>query len=178
MELTRRKIKKFTNEKIMEETNVIEYKIGDILKYYIKCDDKIQVNYGHLVIIVNKDIYKVSNINNNIIHKVDRKDVVKKIDDYLYFDSISSIYYLLFRFLIFQILMFLFYYLYTFHNKDFIIMGNIIIKNFNIFIKTIAKQLIIPKDNFNIFIKNATTQLIIHKDKIIKFFNKNGTIII
>ena len=178
MELTRRKIKKFTNEKIMEETNVIEYKIGDILKYYIKCGDKIQVNYGHLVIIVNKDIYKVSNINNNIIHKVDRKDVVKKIDDYLYFDSISSIYYLLFRFLILQIVMFSFYYLYTYHNKDLIIMGNIVINNFNIFIKTISKQLIISSNNFNIFIKNTTTQLIIHKDKIIKFFNKNGTIII
>ena len=35
MELTRRKIKKVTNEKIMEDTNVIEYKIGDILKFSI-----------------------------------------------------------------------------------------------------------------------------------------------
>ena len=57
-------------------------------------------------------------------------------------------------------------------------MGNIVINNFNIFIKTISKQLIISSNNFNIFIKNTTTQLIIHKDKIIKFFNKNGTIII
>ena len=192
MELTKRKIKKVNTEQIIKETNIIEYKVGDILKYYIKSGDKIEINYGHLVIIVNKDIYKVSNINNNII----RKDVVKKIDDYLYFDSISSIYYLLFRFLILQILMFSCYYLYTFHNKDFIIMGNIVIKNFNIFIESISKeliihknnfnifiknatkQLIIPKDNFNIFIKNATTQLIIYKDTIIKFFNKNETIII
>lgn len=178
MELTRRKIKKVTNEKIMEETNVIEYKIGDILKYYIKCGDKIQVNYGHLVTIVNRDIYKVSNIKNNIIHKVDRKDVVKKIDDSLYFDSISSIYNLLFHFLILQIVMFLCYYLYTFHNKDFIIMTN----NLNIFIKNAIPQLIIYKNivihNCNIFIKNASTQIIVHKDKIIKFFNKNETIII
>jgi len=196
MELTKRRIKKVNTEQIIQETNIIDYKVGDILKYYIKSGDKIEVNYGHLVTIINKDLYKVSNINNNIIQKVDRKDVVKKIDDYLYFDSISSIYYLLFRFLILQIVMFSCYYIYTFYNKDFIIMGNIAIKNFNIFIGSISKeliihkdnfnifiknatkQLIIPKDNFNIFIKNATTQLIIYKDTIIKFFNKNETIII
>jgi hypothetical protein len=170
MELTKRRIKKVNTEQIIPETNIIEYKVGDILKYYTKSGDKIEINYGHLVIIVNKDIFKISNIKNNLIQKVDRKDVVKKIDDYLYFDSISSIYYLLFRFLILQILMFSCYYLYTIHNKDFIIMGNIVIKNFNVFIETISKQLIIPKNNFNLFIKNATTQLIIHKDKIIVIF--------
>ena len=69
--------------------------------------------------------------------------------------------------------MFSCYYLYTFHKKDFIIMSNIVINNFNIFVKNALTQLIIINNmvinNFNIFVKNASTQLIIIKDKLIKF---------
>lgn len=169
MELTRRKIKKVNNEKTIEITK-IKYDVGDILKYYVNNGDKCKINYGKVTHIVNQDLYKVINISTNKIDKINNGDIIKKIDEILFNDNISSIYYLLFAFLFLQILMFSCYYLYTYHKKDLTIIGNIIINNFNLFIKSASKQLIIPKDNFSIFIKNVTTQLIIYKDKLIKIF--------
>jgi hypothetical protein len=169
MELTKRKIKKVSNEKTIEVAQ-IKYDVGDILKYYVKIGDNYIINYGKIIFIVNQDLYKVNNLNTNEMDKIKSSDIIKKIDDVIFNDNISGIYNLLFTFLFLQTVAFLCYYLYTYYNKDLIIIGNIINKNFNVFIKNISAQLIVPSNNFNIFIKNATTQLIIYKDKLIKLF--------
>ena len=150
MELAKRKIKKVSNEKIKEVAQ-IQYEVGDILKYYVNNGDKCIINYGKVAHIVNQDLYKVINISTNKIDKINNGDIIKKIDEIIFNDNISSIYYLLFAFLFLQTVGFLCYYLFTYHNKDLIIIGNIVISN------------------IIVFVKNASTQLIVYKDKLISF---------
>jgi len=145
MELTKRKIKKVSNEKTIEVAQ-IKYDVGDILKYYVKIGDNYIINYGKIIFIVNHDLYKVINISTNKIDKINNGDIIKKIDEIIFNDNISSIYYLLFAFLFLQTVGFLCYYLYTYHNKDLIIIGNIVISNIIVFVKNTFNQFIAYKD--------------------------------
>jgi len=140
MEITRRKIKKAVEEKPIEEVNIIKYNIGDVLKYNITVKGKDVINYGHLKHIVNKDLYKVCNIMTKEIEKINHSDVIKKIDEIIYNDNISSIYYLLFIFLMFQIAFCCIFYLCNYEKKMLTMIGDSIIKYYNESIKIIFEN--------------------------------------
>jgi hypothetical protein len=140
MELIRRKIKKAIVEKPIEEVDIIKYNIGDVLKYNIIVNGKDVINYGHLKHIVNKDLYKVCNIMTKEIEKINHSDVIKKIDEIIYNDNISSIYYLLFIFLMLQIAFCFIFYLCNYEKTMLTIIGNSIIKYYNESIKIIFEN--------------------------------------
>jgi len=135
MELRSRKIKKVIDETMMYEPSHIQYNVGDIIKYQVKVDDKYMINYGKLIEIINQDLYKVSIINSNHIENVKYSDVIKSIDELLYYDNTSSIYYLLLAFLFLQLFGIVCYYLYTYESKSFIILGQLIINNIKYLLK-------------------------------------------
>jgi hypothetical protein len=137
MELIRRKIKKAVEEKPTEQVDIINYNIGDVLKYIIIVNGKEVISYGHLKHIVNKDLYKVCNITTKEIEKINHSDVIKKIDEIIYNDNISSIYYLLFLFLMLQIAFFVIFYLSNYEKPMLTKIGISIIKYYNESIKII-----------------------------------------
>jgi hypothetical protein len=140
MGVTRRKIKKAVEEKPIEEVNIIKYNIGDVLKYNITVKGKDVINYGHLKHIENKDSYKVCNIMTKEIEKINHSDVIKKIDEIIYNDNISSIYYLLFTFLMLQIAFCFIFYLCNYEKTMLTMIGNSIIKYYNESIKIIFEN--------------------------------------
>jgi hypothetical protein len=137
MELIRRKIKKAVEEKPTEQVDIINYNIGDVLKYNIIVNGKEVISYGHLKHIVNKDLYKVCNITTKEIEKINHSDVIKKIDEIIYNDNISSIYYLLFLFLMLQIAFCGIFYLSNYEKPMLTKIGISIIKYYNESIKMI-----------------------------------------
>ena len=137
MELIRRKIKKAVEEKPTEQVDIINYNIGDVLKYNIIVNGKEVIRYGHLKHIVNKDLYKVCNITTKEIEKINHSDVIKKIDEIIYNDNISSIYYLLFLFLMLQIAFCGIFYLSNYEKPMLTKIGISIIKYYNESIKII-----------------------------------------
>ena len=150
MELTRRKIKKAIVETPIEQDEIINYNIGDVLKYSITINGKELIHYGHLKHIVNKDLYKVCNIMTKEIERINYSDIISKIDEIIYNDNISSIYYLLFLFLILQIAFCGIFYLSNYEKPMLTKIGISIIKYYNESIKMIFdKSNILLRMNHN-----------------------------
>ena len=141
MELIRRKIKKAVEEKPTEQVDIINYNIGDVLKYNIIVNSKEEIRYGHLKHIVNKDLYKVCNITTKEIEKINHSDVIKKIDEIIYNDNISSIYYLLLIFLMLQIGIYCIFYLCNYEKEMLMMIGDSIIKYYNESINIIFEKI-------------------------------------
>lgn len=141
MELTKRKIKKAIVETPIEQDDIINYNIGDVLKYSITINGKELIHYGHLKHIVNKDLYKVCNIMTKEIERINYSDIISKIDEIIYNDNISSIYYLLLIFLMLQIGIYCIFYLCNYEKEMLMMIGDSIIKYYNESINIIFEKI-------------------------------------